>query len=56
MKNGCFQNSPNVNIHSGYFFKKICHHELLKIAQSGHTASDRGGVHDSEEERRKIVK
>ena len=26
-----------MNIHSDYFFKKIGHQELLKIATSGHT-------------------
>ena len=33
----CFQNHPKVSKYLGYFSKKICPHELSKIAQSGHT-------------------
>ena len=38
-ENGIIQSSPNVNTHLGYFCKKICHLEVSKIVQSGHTVS-----------------
>ena len=34
-----FKTAQTVNIHLGYFCKKICHQELSKIAQSGHTGA-----------------
>ena len=37
MKMDAFKRAQKVNMHLGYFFKKICHQELSKIAQSGHT-------------------
>ena len=37
MKMDVFRTAPKVNIHLGYFCKKICHQELPKIAISGHT-------------------
>ena len=33
------QVAQKVTRYLGYFWKKICHLKLLKIAQSGHTAS-----------------
>ena len=41
MKMDVFKTAPKVYLNLGYFCKKICHRELSKIAQSGHTASDR---------------
>ena len=38
MKLEVFKIAQKVNIHLGYFCKKICHQELSKIAQFGHTA------------------
>ena len=34
-----FKTAQKVNIHLGYFCKKICLQELSKIARSGHTAT-----------------
>ena len=38
-QNGCIRKRPKCpNIHLSYFCKKVCHHKLSKIDQSGHTA------------------
>ena len=37
MKMDVFKAAQKVNIQLGYFSKKICHQELSKIIQSGHT-------------------
>ena len=37
--------AQKVNIHLGYFIKKICHQELSKIAQSGHTDQGLSGFY-----------
>ena len=37
MKMDVFKAAQEVNIHLGYFSKKICHQELSKNIQSGHT-------------------
>ena len=36
-----FKTAQKVEIHLGCFCKKICHQELSKIAQSGHTGGNR---------------
>ena len=46
IKRDAFQNSSNVTVHLGYFWNKIFHPELKKIAQSGHNAlNSRLGLH-----------
>ena len=44
MKMDVFKTAQQVNIHLGFFCKKICHQELLKIAQSGHFAHTSRGI------------
>ena len=40
-----FKTAQRVHIHLGNFCKKICHLELIKIAQSGHAALNLTKLH-----------
>ena len=40
MKMDVFKTAQKVNFHLGFLRKKICHQELSKIAQAGHTDGD----------------
>ena len=39
LKSDIFQNSPKIVNYLGYYCRKMCHQDLSKIAQSGHTVT-----------------